>query len=330
MPCLLEAHYRPYGHLQHLRTILTIHNLKFQGIHSRDHIADLMDLPERFLTDAGILKDGMANFLKAGIVYADHVTTVSPTYAGEIMTEDYGEGLHHLLQSQAFNVEYDPARDPHIPAFYDQNGWMAGKTSCKAALQQEIGLNPAPGLPLACMVTRLTDQKGLDLLLHILDEMMTGNAQLAILGTGEPNYENALKEYAVRYPGWLAVRLEFNGPLSHRFYAGADLLLMPSLFEPCGLAQMIAMRYGTLPVVRETGGLKDTVLPFDILSGTGNGFTFCNSNAHEFLLAVRSACDLYHQSPEAWRRLVGNAMAGDYSWKRSAAGYLKLYREVTA
>ncbi len=202
IPCLLDAHYRPYSFHQNLRTVFTIHNLKYQGIHGREKIADLMDLPDRYLTDGGILKDGVPNFMKAGIVYADRVTTVSPTYAGEIMTEYYGEGLHQLLQSQAHKVsgllngiddqEYDPAHDPLIPAGYDLKTWQAGKAACKAALQRELSLDEDPKIPLACMISRLTDQKGLDLLVHVLGEMLYDGMQLAVLGTGDPDYENAL------------------------------------------------------------------------------------------------------------------------------------------
>jgi len=338
IPCLLEAHYKPYGHHRGLRTILTIHNLKFQGIHSRERIADLLDLPDRYLTESTTLKDGVPNFLKAGIIFADRVTTVSPSYAGEMMTEYFGEGLHTLLQNQAHKVsgilngiddmEYDPSRDPCLPTLYSIDNWSDGKASCKTALQQELGLEQDAGKPLLAMVTRLTDQKGMDLLLHVLDELLNGDMQLAILGTGDPQYENALRSYAERYPGLLAFRQEFNGPLSHRFYAGADIFLMPSLFEPCGLSQMIAMRYGTLPVVRETGGLKDTVRPYNKYTGEGNGFSFLNINAHEFLFTTRHACDIYRHAPQAWRRLVETAMSGDYSWERSAHVYLDLYRDV--
>ncbi len=338
IPCLLEAHFRPYGHHLELRTVYTIHNLKYQGIHGRERIADLMDLPERFLTEGGVLKDGVPNFMKAGIVYADRVTTVSPAYAEEIMTEYYGEGLHQLLQAQAHKVsgllngiddrEYDPARDALIAATYDTSSWVAGKAACKAALQQEMGLPAAPNIPLAGMITRLTDQKGLDLLIRVLDEMLDDGMQMVILGSGEAEYEQALTSFAAHNPGKLAVRITFDVPLSHRIYAGADIFLMPSLFEPCGLSQMIAMRYGTLPVVRETGGLRDTVQAYNKFTGAGNGFSFTNINAHEFLFATRYACDVYRHAPDAWQKLVRSAMQGDYSWDHSAAGYIKLYQAV--
>lgn len=335
IPCLLDAHYRPYGLHASLKTVLTIHNLKFQGIHSRERIADLMDLPDRYMSNGAILKDGMPNFLKAGIVYTDRVTTVSPTYADEIMTDYYGEGLHLLLQSQAHKLrgilngiddeEYDPSADSALPNKYDAKFWVNGKAACKSALQKEMGLAVDGRIPLTCMITRLTDQKGVDLLLHVLGEMLNGDMQIVVLGTGEARYEQELMEHAARNPDLLAVRLAFDTPLSHRMYAGADIFLMPSLFEPCGLSQMIAMRYGTLPVVRETGGLKDTVKSYNKFTGEGNGFSFVNINAHEFLFTTRYACDIFRHEPKAWHKLVGTAMAGDYSWRASAKEYLELY-----
>ena len=338
IPCLLEAHYRPYGRFNHVRTVFTIHNLKYQGIHGRERIADLMDLPDRFLTDGGILKDGVPNFMKAGIVYADRVTTVSPTYAREIMTDYYGEGLHDLLRQQSYKLSgllngidqtlYDPAADKRIPAHFTVDDWREGKAACKAALQEELGLRIKPDLPLAIMITRLVDQKGLDLVIHVLDEMLDGSMQLAILGTGTAQYEMILREAAKRHPGLMAACITFDTALSHRMYAGADLFVMPSLFEPCGLSQMIAMRYGTLPIVRETGGLKDTVIPFNQYTGTGNGFSFMNINAHELLFTARYACDVYRHMPEAWQGLVQSAMTSDFSWDRSAAEYIKLYQSL--
>ncbi|MEA4888477.1 MAG: glycogen synthase GlgA [Clostridiaceae bacterium] len=338
IPCLLEAHYRPYGRYTALRTVFTIHNLKYQGVHGRERIADLMDLPERYLTDHGVLKDGVPNFMKAGIVYADRIATVSPTYAREMMTEYYGEGLHDLMRQQAYKVvgllngldiaEYNPASDPQIAARYDIKTWKQGKAACKAALQAELQLDRDPAIPLAVMVTRLADQKGLDLLLRILDELLDGSIQFAILGTGMPEYETILRDTASRHRGDMAACLTFDSALSHRLYAGADLFLMPSLFEPCGLSQMIAMRYGALPVVRETGGLKDTVRPYNQYTGTGNGFSFMNVNAHELLFTTRYACDVYRHMPEAWNNLVLDAMAGDYSWDRTARSYLELYRSL--
>ena len=336
IPCLLDAHYRPYGYHQKIRSLLTIHNLKYQGIHGRERIADLMDLPERYMSEFGVLKDGVPNFMKAGIVYADRVNTVSPNYAAEIMTAYYGEGLDTLLQSQAYKVSgilngiddisYNPASDRAIASRYDLHNWKEGKAACKSALQKELGLEQTGHQPLAVMISRLVDQKGIDLLLRVLDEMLHSGIQVALLGTGEPYYEQALREIAARNPRRLAVRILFDAALSRRLYAGGDLFLMPSLFEPCGLSQMIAMRYGTLPVVRETGGLKDTITPYNQHTSTGNGFSFANINAHELLFKTQEAASVYRDRPRDWQKLVESAMKGDYSWKRSAREYLELYR----
>lgn len=338
IPALLEAHYRPFGKHMALRTIYTIHNLKYQGIHSYDLISDMMELPERFMTEFGVLKEGVPNFMKAGIVYADRVTTVSPTYAGEIMTEYYGEGLNGLLQSMAFKVSgilngidvdaYDPATDKYIPANFSAEDWRDGKGLCKMALQKELGLNVDPDVPLAIMISRLVDQKGVELLIRVLDEMLDYGIQVAVLGTGDPDYEHRYWHMGAFRVGKLTVRLEFDQALSHRMYAGADMFLMPSLFEPCGLSQMISMRYGTIPIVRETGGLKDTVQPFDVETGQGNGFSFPDINAHDFLFLTKSAADIYCDQPNAWTQLVSNAMSGDYSWDKSALQYKELFASL--
>ena len=338
IPCLLEAHYRPYGRLDSIKTILTIHNLKYQGIHGRERIADLMDMPDRFMTEEGILRDGVPNFMKAGIVYADHVTTVSPSYAEEIKLDFYGEGLHELLQRNAYKLtgilngiditQYDPETDPVITDRYSVDDWQTGKAHCKTAVQTELGLHVSARTPLIAMVTRLVDQKGLDLLLHVLDDLLDGSCQLIVLGTGQPHYEQALKAAAQRHPDAMAACLTFDESLSRRIYAGADLFLMPSIFEPCGLSQMIAMRYGTIPVVRETGGLRDTVNPYNQYTGSGNGFSFKNINAHEMLFITRYACDVYRHMPQAWQALVRTAMNQNFFWSRSADTYASLYEMV--
>ncbi len=338
IPSLLAAHYRPYGRLTHLRTLYTIHNLKYQGIHGKERIADLMDMPDEFMTEAGILKDGVPNFMKAGIVYADWLTTVSPSYAEEIKLDYYGEGLSDLLRRQAHKLsgllngidtkEYDPQTDKALAKNYTVTDWQEGKAFCKAALQKELGLVQDARPALLVMVTRLVEQKGMDLLLHILPELLDDELQLAILGTGTEEYEKALQEVADRHPGRMALQLAFDEDLARRFYAGADLFLMPSLFEPCGLSQMIAMRYGTLPIVRETGGLKDTVKPFNQYAGSGNGFSFRNINAHELLFVSRYACDVRRHMPQAWQALVREAMQEDFSWDRSATAYKELYEKL--
>ena len=338
IPSLLAAHYQPFGRLKNLRTLYTIHNLKYQGIHGKERIADFMDMPDEFMTESGVLKDGVPNFMKAGIVYADWLTTVSPSYAEEIKLDYYGEGLSDLLRRQAHKLsgllngidtaEYDPATDKAIAKNYTRANWQEGKAACKAALQEELGLAQDKQQPLLVMVSRLVEQKGLDLLLHILPELLDDSLQLAILGTGTEAYEKALQEVASRHPGQMALKLEFDEKLARRFYAGGDMFLMPSLFEPCGLSQMISMRYGTLPIVRETGGLKDTVKPFNQYAGTGNGFSFRNINAHELLFVTRYACDVRRHMPQAWQALVQEAMQEDFSWDRSAAAYRQIYEKL--
>lgn len=338
IPVLLDAHYRPYGYHTQVSTVYTIHNLKYQGIHGRERIADLMDLPDKYMSEWGVLKDGVPNFMKSGIVYSDRVTTVSPTYAEEIMTDYFGEGLNHLLQSMSYKVSgilngiddqvYNPATDKKIAANYTPDQWAEGKAACKAAMQTELGLKLNPDIPLASMITRLVDQKGLDLLIRVLDEMLEDGLQVAILGTGDAYYENVLKDMAARNPDSLAVRIMFDQAMSHRFYAGADMFLMPSLFEPCGLSQLISLRYGTVPVARATGGLKDTVQDFDPATGFGNGFTFPGINAHEFLFRTKDACRIYRYDKVTWQALVERGMNGDYSWAHSAKQYQAMYENL--
>ncbi len=338
IPCLLDANYRPFGKHEQVRTVFTIHNLKYQGIHGRERILDLLDIPERYLTENGVLKDGAPNFMKSGLVYADRITTVSPTYSREIMTSYFGEGLDGILHEQGWKLRgilngidtdaYDPASDKQLAENYDIESWRTGKAACKLALQEELGLELREDVPMAAMITRLVDQKGLDLLLHILDELLEEDLQFVLLGTGDPDYENALRAAAAKYPDKMAACLTFSQPLSNRIYAGADMFLMPSLFEPCGLSQLISMRYGTIPVVRETGGLVDTVEPYNQYEGSGTGFSFANINAHEFLFTTKYACEVFRESPEAWQGIVNRAMAGDYSWTRSAQAYVDLYEEL--
>jgi starch synthase len=338
IPCLLDANYKPYGKHENVRTVFTIHNLKYQGIHGRERILDLLDIPDRYLTENGVLKDGVPNYMKSALVYADRITTVSPTYAREILTDYYGEGLNGVLSEQNWKLSgilngidtaaYDPVSDKELTANYSVDNWRDGKAACKSALQSELGLPQKPDTPMAAMITRLVDQKGLDLLLHILDELLEEDIQFVLLGTGNPYYEEALRQAAEKKPEKMAARLTFSLPLSNRIYAAADMFLMPSLFEPCGLSQLISMRYGTIPVVRETGGLVDTVLPYNQYDGTGTGFSFANINAHEFLFTTKYACEVYRETPEAWQEMVVRAMSGDYSWSRSAQKYADLYEDL--
>ena len=281
----------------------------------------------------------MANYLKGGLVYADRITTVSPSYAEEITTAFYGERLDGLLRARRGQLagilngidvrEYDPGADSLIARGYTADA-PEGKGACKAALQRELGLAEDPSAPLVGMVTRLSGQKGLDLIDHVIGQVMDTGVQLAVLGKGDSRYVDLFSWAEGAFPGRVAARFEMNFPLAHRVYAGADMFLMPSLFEPCGLSQMIALRYGALPIVRETGGLRDTVLSYDERTGEGNGFTFFNYNAHDMLHTLRRAVTCYREQPDVWRGLTRRAMEADFSWDRSAGAYVGLYEALAA
>ena len=339
MPLLLDAHFKKHGYHTNVQTVFTIHNLKYQGVHSTDVVREMLDLPDEYLRDEFCIKDRAINFMKAGIVFSNSVTTVSPTYAYEIMTDYYGEGLNYTLQKYAYKVsgilngindmEFNPKKDNMIPARYDIKTYQKGKATCKESLQKQLGLEVNPGAPLCAMISRLVDQKGLDLLLYVLDEMLYDGMQIVILGTGDNYYERALVDTASRNPGKMCACIDFDAGLAHTIYAAADIFLMPSLFEPCGLSQLVSMAYGTVPVVRETGGLKDTVTPYNEFTGEGNGFSFANINAHEFLFVTKYACDLYRNHKDVWDKIVKAGMSGDYSWKKSAKEYAGLYSLIT-
>lgn len=343
IPCLLQAHYHPYGYLTNVKTVFTIHNLRFQGVHGYEQIADYTDLSQNYLNDYAVLKDGVPNMVKAGIVFADKVTTVSPTYANEIMTAYYGEGLDGVLRSFAYKVTgivngidvdlFNPASDACISEHYSISDYIIGKAANKKALQQELGLPENAQVPLLGMITRLTDQKGMDLFNYIAEELLQkSECQVVVLGTGEARYEEALRYFASRYPDKFKACIYFDPKLSNRIYAASDLFLMPSLFEPCGLSQLIAMRYGSVPIVRETGGLKDTVVPYNQFEHSGTGFTFSNINAHEFLHAIGRALELYYANKRGettdFDMLIRNGMSTDLSWTKSAQAYLALYKEI--
>ncbi len=339
MPMLLDCHFKKHGYHNDVQTVYTIHNLKYQGVHSTDVVREMLDLPDDYLRDDFCIKDKAINFMKAGIVFSNSVTTVSPTYAYEIMTDYYGEGLNGTLQKYAYKVsgilngineqEYDPKTDDKIPMKYSVKDYEKGKAACKKSLQEQLGLDVNPGAPLCAMISRLVDQKGLDLLLYVLEEMLFDGMQIVILGTGDPYYERALTDIANRNHGKMCACIDFDSGLAHTIYAGADIFLMPSLFEPCGLSQLVSMAYGTVPVVRETGGLKDTVTPYNEYTGEGNGFSFANINAHEFLFVTKYAADLYRHHKDTWSKLIETGMKGDYSWKKSAGEYAGLYSLIT-
>ncbi len=338
IPCLLKAHYQSCGYFTEMKTILTIHNIKYQGIHSKEMIEDIMDLPLGIMNPDGVLFNGSANFLKAGIVYADAVTTVSPSYAREILTREYGEGLDGILWQHEGKLsgilngidctEYDPQSDPLIPARYSAGNAAEGKRICKRSLQKELGLRLSERTPLAGMVTRLVDQKGIDLLIGAFRDIAGIPVQLAILGTGDPYYEKNLTDLAAEQPSGVSVSVTFDNALAHRIYAAADIFLMPSLFEPCGLSQMIAMRYGAVPLVRETGGLRDTVLPYNEFTGEGTGFSFRNAVPGELSHILGYAVTVYRKKKEAWEWLIRAGMDADFSWTTSARRYLDVYRQI--
>lgn len=332
----LKSFYRSY--LPNVRTVFTIHNLKYQGIFPYEVLHDVLGLNEEHFTIDGLEFYGAVNFMKGGFNYADVITTVSPNYAREIMTPEYGEGLHGLLQKRSENLhgilngldynEYDPASDKNIYANYNMKR-TAKKKINKSKLQRRLQLPAQKNVPLMAVVSRLVPQKGMYLIEQVWEEILAQEVQLVVLGTGEYYYEQFFKEMAHRYPEQVSVNIKFDGELAHKIYAGADMLIMPSLFEPCGLSQLIALRYGTIPIVRHTGGLVDTIQPFDELNGTGNGFCFTHFDGGKLLKAVKKALTVYQQKQKhAWRRLMKNAMKYDYSWDKSAEKYIQLYNQL--
>ena len=319
-----------------IRTVMTIHNLKFQGIRDAGSVMDITGLPASCFTEEGLMAYGCANLLKGGLVYADAITTVSSQYANEIQTPEYGEGLDGLLRARSgvlsgivngLDVDaFDPALDPHIAKNYDVHSFRKNKISNKRSLQKELGLERDDKAFLLGLISRLTDQKGIDLLMPVMEELLAAGVQFAILGTGEERYESFFRYIGDRCPGRAAVRLCYSEELSHRIYAGADAFLVPSRFEPCGLTQLMALRYGTVPVVRETGGLKDTVT--DYAKENSTGFTFVRYEAGDLLDAVRRAKSLYQDDRRNYNKLIERGMSGDYSWKKAAGKYEELYGKL--
>lgn len=321
-----------------IKTIFTIHNLKFQGVWNVDTMKNMSGLSDYYFTSDKLEAYGNGNMLKGGLVYSDRITTVSRSYAEEIKMPFYGEGMDGLLNARSaelsgilngidYNV-YNPLTDKDIAANYDVNTVTDGKAKNKAALQAELGLEQDPDAFMIGIVSRLTDQKGFDLIECVLDQIAADDVQLVVLGTGEWRYQNMFRSLADRFPKRVSANIFYSEPLSHRIYASCDAFLMPSLFEPCGLSQMMALRYGTLPIVRETGGLRDTVKPYNEVDGTGTGFSFANYNAHEMLDIIRYAKRVYRDSRFAWNAMVVRAMNQDFSWNASARQYETLYDEV--
>lgn len=334
-PVFLREFYQGLPLYDRVKTVFSIHNVAFQGQFSDTVMEDILGVAHIPAAASQLRCDACSiNYMLGALRYADAITTVSPTYAGEIQTPEFGEGLDGVLRERSYALQgilngidvagFDPATDKRIAANYTVED-RSGKAVCKAKLQEELGLEVRDDRPLMVMVTRLTRQKGMDLVMYALDRILAGGVQVAVLGTGDRDYEDGLRYFQDKYPGTMAARIEFDPALSQRMYAAADMFLMPSKFEPCGLSQIIAMRYGTLPIVRETGGLKDTVIPYNEFTGEGTGFSFSNFNGDEMGDAVFRAARLFWDNRDAWNRLVTQAMSQDFSWTRSADKYLDLY-----
>ena len=319
-----------------IKTVFSIHNLKFQGRWRIREVIDITGLPEQIFNDKELESYGEANYLKGGVVYADAVTTVSPSYANEITTQEGGEGLHGLMNARR-NVlhgilngidydEFNPQTDPYIESNFSSKSVLSGKKANKAALQKELGLPVRESAFVIGIVSRLTEQKGFDLVSYIMDDLVSRlDVQIVILGTGESKFENVFHHFHSQYPDKVSAYIGYSEEKAHKIYASADAFLMPSLFEPCGLSQMMSMRYGTIPIVRETGGLKDTVQAYNEYENTGTGFSFCNFNADDMKYVVEYAYHVFRDKRKAWEDMMQRAMAQDFSWNKSAGEYEKLY-----
>ena len=321
-----------------IKTVMTIHNLKFQGVWGTDKVKEITGLPDYYFVPDKMEAYKDANLLKGGIVYADRVTTVSNSYAEEIKTPFYGEKLDGLMNARSNSLsgivngidyeEYNPGTDIHIARNYTVENFRKEKVKNKLALQEQLGLEVDAKKMMIGIVSRLTDQKGFDLIAYVLDELCQDEIQIVVLGTGEERYENMFRHFAWKYPGNVSAQIYYSEPMSHMIYAACDAFLMPSLFEPCGLSQLMSLRYGTVPIVRETGGLKDTVEAYNEYEKTGTGFSFCNYNAHEMMHTVRYAEQIYYDKKRDWNKIAERAMQKDFSWKNSAKQYEDLYNTL--
>ena len=335
VPVFLKDKFHENEFYANMKCIMTIHNLKFQGVWDMQSIKNITGLADYYFTPDKLELYGDANYLKGGLVYADALTTVSPSYAEEIKTPFYGEGLDGLLRARSNDlrgilngIDYDafnPETDPYITNQYNAVNFRKEKIKNKRALQADMGLEQNDKTMLIGIVSRLTDQKGFDLIAYMMDELCQDNVQIIVLGTGEERYENMFRHFAWKYNGKVSAQIYYSEELSHRIYAASDAFLMPSLFEPCGLSQLMSLRYGTVPIVRETGGLKDTVWPYNEFEGTGTGFSFTNYNAHEMLATIRYAEQIYYDKKREWNKIIDRAMAADFSWNVSAQKYQEMY-----
>ncbi len=335
IPVYMKERFHDGEFFRDMKSVMTIHNLKFQGVWDLQKVKDITGLPPYFFTSDKLEAYGDANYLKGGIVYADAVTTVSDSYAEEIKTPFYGEQLDGLMRARSNcltgivnGIDYDefnPATDKRIVANYTQKTFRKEKSKNKKALQQELGLNVDEKKFMIGIVSRLTDQKGFDLIAYMMDQICAEDVQLVVLGTGESQYENMFRHFAWKYPDRVSANIYYSEDMSHKIYASCDAFLMPSLFEPCGLSQLMSLRYGTVPIVRETGGLKDTVEAYNEYESTGTGFSFANYNAHEMMNTINYAKHVFYNKKREWNKIVDRAMLKDFSWTSSAKKYQKLY-----
>lgn len=338
VPVYLKDVFSQNSFYWNIKTVMTIHNLKFQGIWDLKKVRDITGLSMYYFAPDKLEAYGDANYLKGGIVYSDRVTTVSETYAEEIKMPFYGEKLDGLIRARENCLsgivngidyeEYNPESDKYIAKNYTPKNFRKEKVKNKVALQEELGLEVNPKKFMIGIVSRLTDQKGFDLINYIMEELCELDIQLVVLGTGDEKYENMFRHFAWKYSGKVSANIYYSEPMSHKIYASSDAFLMPSLFEPCGLSQLMSLRYGTVPIVRETGGLKDTVESYNEFEGTGTGFSFANYNAHEMLDIVKYAIDVYYNRKRDWNKIVDRGMAKDFSWNASARKYEQLYIDL--
>ncbi len=335
LPVMLHAQFQDNQFYRGIRTVMTVHNLRFQGVWDKDTIKLYTDLPDWCFTPDRLEFFKDANMLKGGLVFADRITTVSESYADEITYPFYGEGLDGLMRAKRSDLwgivngidygVYDPANDESIAQGFTADTFLAGKTANKLALQRELGLPEDPDVMVVSIISRLTDQKGLDLVEWVIGELMQSNMQLVVVGTGDKKYEELFRRMEYFMPDKVRAYIAFNEAFAHQVYAGSDAMLMPSLFEPCGLTQLISLRYGTVPIVRETGGLRDTVQPYNEYEQTGTGFSFANYNAHEMLDTLHNALHVYYDTRDNWNNIAQRGLHTDYSWNASARKYEMLY-----
>ena len=335
LPVYLKNEFAANPFFWGIKTIITIHNLKFQGIWDREWVQGVSGLTDNLFTPDKLEFKKDANMLKGGLVYADYITTVSDTYANEIQTEYYGEGLNGLLSARHFDMQgivngidynvYDPQTDGRIYCNYNASDFRKKKFNNKTKLQQDLGLAVDKKKYMIGLISRLTDQKGLDLINHVIEGIVDDFTQFVVIGTGDPQYENMFRHYAWKYPDRVSANICYSDDLAHKLYAAADAFLMPSRFEPCGLTQLISFRYGTVPIVRETGGLKDTVKPYNEYENSGDGFSFSNYNADEMLAVINYSKHIFFDKKREWNQIVDRGMANDFSWKASKFKYEGLY-----